>query len=156
MWCHQVTNQGSSDPFGSTVSLNVDRLAKKNENRLKRLRDLQGRLSDAKIPCVETHFDWERGLNNFLFQYFSPFQSVYYFLFKQFIVKWSNSCSSISCVQGMICLYMILMMSWTVSCPNRPTTGKLNARWGFVCILPLPACINLHRLPARVWCRVIS
>ncbi|XP_025109540.1 centrosome and spindle pole associated protein 1-like [Pomacea canaliculata] len=38
----RVTNQGSSDPFGSTVSLNVDRLAKKNENRLKRLRDLQG------------------------------------------------------------------------------------------------------------------
>ncbi|XP_076463373.1 uncharacterized protein LOC143295526 isoform X3 [Babylonia areolata] len=30
------------DPFGSSTSLNVDRLARKNEDRLKRLRELQG------------------------------------------------------------------------------------------------------------------
>ncbi|KAK7482681.1 hypothetical protein BaRGS_00026090 [Batillaria attramentaria] len=32
----------ATDPFGSTTSLNVDRLARKNEDRLKRLRELQG------------------------------------------------------------------------------------------------------------------
>ncbi|KAL8622545.1 hypothetical protein ACOMHN_034208 [Nucella lapillus] len=38
---------GYTDPFGSTASLNVDRLAKKNEDRLKRLREMQGKAQEC-------------------------------------------------------------------------------------------------------------
>ncbi|KAL8562289.1 hypothetical protein ACOMHN_037245 [Nucella lapillus] len=40
----RVASRGAAnpDPFGSSTSLNVDRLARKNEDRLKRLRELQG------------------------------------------------------------------------------------------------------------------
>ncbi|XP_070195678.1 uncharacterized protein [Littorina saxatilis] len=37
-----TSRRTNADPFGSTTSLNIDRLSKKNEDRLKKLRELQG------------------------------------------------------------------------------------------------------------------